>query len=122
MVEVQLHGTSYVVLRNLPGQRLGARAWYWFFRNFATDAFKCSWSDIQPCIGKCAEGVFMVHVDDLLFTGNAKYWRDVFLPTMQEKFSISHNVLDLEGSEIFFLEAPFCEVERWSFGDSRNNS
>ena len=110
VVEVQLHGTSYVVLRNLPGQRLGARAWYWFFRNFATDAFKCSWSDIQPCIGKCAEGVFTVHVDDLLFTGNAKYWRDVFLPTMQEKFSISHNVLDLEGSEISFLKRRFVRL------------
>ena len=110
VVEVQLHGTSYVVLRNLPGQRLGARAWYWFFRNFATDAFKCSWSDIQPCIGKCAEGVFMVHVDDLLFTGNAIYWRDVFLPTMQEKFSISHNVLDLEGSEISFLKRRFVKL------------
>ena len=52
----------------------------------------------------------MVHVDDLLFTGNARYWRDVFLPAMQEKFSISHNTLDLEGSEISFLKRRFVRL------------
>jgi hypothetical protein len=47
---------------------------------------------------------FMLHVDDLLFTGNLVFWRDVFLPTMQQKFSISFNVLGCEGSEIAFLK------------------
>ena len=32
--QVLLHGRSYVLLKNLPGQRLGAKAWYWCLRNF----------------------------------------------------------------------------------------
>ena len=51
------------------------------------------------------KNAFMLHVDDLLFTGNLVFWRDVFnLPTMQQKFSISFNVLGCEGSEIAFLK------------------
>ena len=111
VVVVKLHDTAYVVLRNLPGQRLGAKAWYWHFRNFATETFKCSWSAIQPCIAKCEAGVFMLHVDDLLFTGNAMYWKDVFLPELQKKFSISCNVLGLEGTEISFLKRRIVKLK-----------
>ena len=111
VVAVKLHDTAYVVLRNLPGQRLGAKAWYWHFRNFATETFKCSWGAIQPCIAKCEAGVFMLHVDDLLFTGNAMYWKDVFLPELQKKFSISCNVLGLEGTEISFLKRRIVKLK-----------
>jgi hypothetical protein len=52
VVSVTLHGTEYVVLRNLPGQRLGAKAWYWFFRNFVTDSMQFEWCDVQPCLAK----------------------------------------------------------------------
>jgi hypothetical protein len=69
VVSVTLHGTEYVVLRNLPGQRLGAKAWYWFFRNFVTESMQFEWCDVQPCLAKCGRNVFMLHVDDLLFTG-----------------------------------------------------
>ena len=52
VVSATLHGTEYVVLRNLPGQRLGAKAWYWFFRNFVTDSMQFEWCDVQPCLAK----------------------------------------------------------------------
>ena len=93
VVEVTLHDVQYVVLKNLPGQRMGAKAWYWHFRKYATDALGFTWSPIQPCIAKCAANVFMLHVDDLLFTGKRQYWHDVFLPAMQHKFSVSFSVL-----------------------------
>ena len=82
VVEVTLHGSQYVVLKNLPGQRMGAKAWYWHFRRYATEALGFTWSPIQPCIAKCGANVFMLHVDDLLFTGQRQYWQDVFLPAV----------------------------------------
>ena len=102
---MKLHDVKYVVLKNLPGQRLGAKAWYWYFREYATEAMKFEWSLlIQPCLAKSGTNVFMLHVDDLLFTGSLVFWRDVFLPTMQQKFSISFNVPGCEGSKISFLK------------------
>ena len=46
----------------------------------------------------------MLHVDDLLFTGQRQYWHDVFLPAMQHKFSVSFSVLGDAGTEISFLK------------------
>ena len=108
---LELHNVAYAVLKNLPGQRLGARAWYWHFREFATTTLSFSWSSIQPCIAKCGPNVFMVHVDDLLFIRNFVIWLDVFLPAMQEKFSVSFNVLGGEGTEITFLKRRLVRLQ-----------
>ena len=83
VVSVNLHGTEYVVLRNLPAQRLGAKAWYWYFREYVTSSMNFEWCSVQPCLAKCEGNVFMVHVDDLLFAGSRKFWTQKFLPTMQ---------------------------------------
>ena len=93
VAEVTLHNVQYVVLKNLPGQRMGANSWYWHFRKYSIEALGFSWSSIQPCIAKCGSNVFMLHVDDLLFTGQLAYWRHVFLPAMQQKVSVSFKVL-----------------------------
>ena len=63
----------------MPGQRLGARAWYWFLREYVSESM------------------------GLLFTGSKKFWTETFLPMMQRKFSVSFNVLDGVGSEVNFL-------------------
>ena len=80
VVAVVLAGVEYVVLRNFPGQRLGAKAWYWHFRQYATSALGFEWSAVQPFLARCQENVFMLHVDDLLFTGRRQFWSQVFLP------------------------------------------
>eukprot|EP00435_Cladocopium_sp_Y103_P063886 s153_g25.t1 len=33
-VGVSLYQQRYIIKKNLPGQRLGARAWYWYFREY----------------------------------------------------------------------------------------
>jgi hypothetical protein len=33
LMEVSLYKQKYIIKRNLPGQRLGAKAWYCFFRD-----------------------------------------------------------------------------------------
>jgi hypothetical protein len=77
LVEVSLYNQKYIIKRNLPGQRLGAKAWYWFFREYVTEALQFEWSVEQPCLARCTkDGVhncFMIHVDDLLFTGSSKF-------------------------------------------------
>ena len=40
---------------------------------------------------------FMIHVDDLLFTGSSKFWAATFLPTVTAKFNVSHNELKGDG-------------------------
>ena len=104
VVSVNLHGTEYVVLRNLPGQRLGAKARYWYFREYVTSSMNFEWCSVQPCLAKCKGNVLMVHVDDLLFTGSRKFWTQKFLPTMQQKFSVSYKLLGGTGTEIDFLK------------------
>ena len=69
----------------------------------ATETMQFEWCLMQPCLARKGMNAFMLHVDDPLFTGNLVFWRDVFLPTMQQKFSISFTVLGCEGSEIAFL-------------------
>ena len=88
----------------MPGQRFGARAWYWFFREYVSESMGFEWCAVQPCLAKFGENVFMVHVDDVLFTGSKKFWTETFLPMMQQKFSVSFNVLDGVGSEVNFLK------------------
>lgn len=38
-IELELFGESLVIVKNLPGQRLGAKAWYWHLRNFLSSTF-----------------------------------------------------------------------------------
>ena len=59
-----MDGVEYVVLNKFPGQRLGATAWYWHFRQYATSAL-----GFEPFLARCQGNVFMLHVADLLFTG-----------------------------------------------------
>ena len=42
IVGVSLHGKELVIKRNLPGQYLGAKAWYWYFRNTLPNALSAS--------------------------------------------------------------------------------
>ena len=35
---VSLHNKLYRVKKNVPGQRLGAKMWYWSFRDFSQQA------------------------------------------------------------------------------------
>jgi hypothetical protein len=37
LVMVSLYNQQYIIRRNIPGQRLGAKAWYWHFRKYIID-------------------------------------------------------------------------------------
>ena len=49
-LKIKVGNKSYVVLRNLPGQRQGARSWYQFRRAFLDRTFNVEWCLEQPCL------------------------------------------------------------------------
>ena len=108
LVGVSLYDQQYIIKRNLQGQRLEAKSWYWFFRNYVSETLQFEWSIEQPCLARCTcNGVhncFMIHVDDLLFAGSSEFWSKTFLPAMTAKFNVSHSVLTNDGSSIMFLK------------------
>lgn len=59
-----------------PGQRLGAKAWYWHLRTCVTESLKLEWRNDNCCI--------MVHVD-IMYTGSKDYWEKTFLPTIPKQ-------------------------------------
>ena len=74
-LKVWLNNQWFVVLRNLPGQRLGARAWYWFIREYLTDKMQFEWCSIHPCLARSKDSVILLHVDDILYVGNQSQWK-----------------------------------------------
>ena len=106
VVQVALHGQQYAVRKNLPGQRLGAKAWFMFFKEYVSSVFDLEWCKEQPVLAREKTGkfMFMIHVDDLLFVGDTECWKSHFLPKMQEKFSVSFNEMKGPGSSIMFLK------------------
>ena len=114
LVMVSLYNQQYVIRRNLPGQRLGAKAWYWYFRKYISETLNCSWCVEQPCLAKCtADGIsncFLIHVDDLLFAGSRDFWNNQFLPAVTNKFNVSFSEIKDDGSSIFFLKRQLLKL------------
>ena len=92
---VTLLGKKYWVRKNLPGQRLGAKSWYWHLRHFLSQSMDFRFCIEQPCIAKNDHCAIMVHVDGILFCGDAGYWNNVFLKKFAETFKISHSQLGM---------------------------
>ena len=102
-LKVWFNNQRFVVLRNLPGQRLGARAWYWFIRQYLIDKMQFEWCSIHACLARSKDSVILLHVDDVLYVGNQAQWKE-FKDTLQQRFTISHAVLGGVGSEVSFLK------------------
>ena len=110
-LRVKLSNTNYAVLKNLPGQRLGAKSWYWFFRGFLQDKLDMQFFSVQPCLRRNEHCALAIHVDDVMYFGSKSYWRNTFLPTLMQTFSISQSVLDGIGSSISFLKRKIKRVD-----------
>ena len=66
----------YKVLKNIPGQRIGAKAWYEFLRTYLEKELRFTFDVVNPCWGKKDTDseliCVLVHVDDVMFTGRQK--------------------------------------------------
>ena len=74
VIRVELNSEGYVILKNLPGQRLGARAWYLHLHEFLSMPMNFEWCKKQPCIARSEHCAIVVHVDDILFCGSSSLW------------------------------------------------
>ena len=106
---VTLLNSKYRVRKNLPGQRLGAKAWYMHFRETLSRDFGFEWCVEQPCLARNEHCCIMVHVDDVMFCGDGAYW-DVFLKGLKQRYSISHSQLGNVDTEIQFLKRTLRRV------------
>ena len=113
LVMASLYKQQYIIRRNLPGQRMGAKAWYWLFRQYISNVLNCSWCVAQPCFAKCVnEGIsncFLIHVDDLLFAGSY-FWTSRFLPAVTSKFNVTYTELKGDGSSVSFLKRQIAKL------------
>ena len=103
-LRVQLPFGNLIVLKNLPGQRLGAKCWCWHFRVFLALTFNMEWCPEQPCLCKNSECALMIHVDDVVLCGSTKYWNEVFLKKLGEKYTFNATALGDVGSSISLLK------------------
>ena len=109
-VLVQLQNQNYVIKKNLPGQRLGAKQWFMHLKAFLQKSMSFEFSSVQPCMARTDQGAILIHVDDILFVGRKSFW-NVFLEKMGNEFSVSHECLDGPGTSIKFLRRRITEVE-----------
>ena len=110
---VHLHGQAFVIRKNLPGQRMGAKQWYQHLRDHLATAFGYTFCSEQPCLAKSSFSTFLIHVDDILFVGKQSYWEETFLKGMREKFSVNHSKLEGEGSSVTFLKRKITDMGDW---------
>ena len=87
-----------MVKRSLPGQRVGAKAWVDFFTEYLAEELNYSGFRVDGAICKGWFGrtpIILIHVDDLIFTGDSKYTNEIrriheiFPPKIQDRFDTS---------------------------------
>lgn len=108
-LQIVAGGKRYRVLKNLPGQRLGAKAWYTYFTNFLVEKGFTFHAD-NPCLGKLCEvggSVYvLIHVDDLMFYGDSSEV-EKFIQVLKGKFEISISHMKDVGDEFQFLKRTY---------------
>ena len=110
---VHLHGQAFVIRKNLPGQRMGAKQWYQHLRDHLERTFGYTFCSEQPCLAKSSFSTLLIHEDDILVVGNQSYWEETFLKGMSEKFSVSHSKLEGGGSSITFPQRKITDMGDW---------
>ena len=65
-------------------QKHGAKAWFDLFTQYLTDELNHKFSAECPRLGKFKyKRIILIHVDDLIFTGDSKYINEICLPKIQ---------------------------------------
>ena len=103
----------YKVLKNIPGQRIGAKAWYDFLRSYLENELSFTFNVVNPCLGRKGAGseliCVLVHVDDVMFTGRQKPV-DVFVNKLKEKFDVEISMITKHNDEFSFLKRKYIYV------------
>ena len=103
---VTLQGEQCVINRNLPGQRLGAKQWCLFLKDFLQSSMGFEFSAEQPCLARTAEATILIHVDDILYVGKQDFWRNVFLKCSWPAGGDLERILVMTGTWVAPLRIP----------------
>ena len=101
-LNVNLGGGEFLVKRNLPGQRVGAKPWFDLFTEYLTEELNYKFSTPCPCLGKNEKSIILIHADDLVFTGCSKYISEIFLPKTQDRLDTSVSKIEKVDDEFNF--------------------
>lgn len=98
--------TDYSLGRVLPGQRLGSQLWYEDFSTYLKHELNFCQCGAYPSLLKEAGGrcYLLLHVDDMLISGDAKFIDEKLVPLLQKKYKISSSFIRTVGDELVFLK------------------
>ena len=110
--QVSTASGHFEVKRNLPGQRIGAKAWFEYLTNWLGER-GFIFSQINPCLGRCGqEMMLLIHVDDVMFVGEHDYVVNKFIPDLRQSFEIAEQHLTGMNSSFQFLRRTYVEMEK----------
>ena len=98
--------TDYSLGRVLPGQRLGSQLWYEDFSTYLKNELSFCQCGAYPSLLKESAGrcYLLLHVDDMLISGDAKFIDEKLIPLLQQKYKISSSFIRCVGDELVFLK------------------
>ena len=110
-LRVRVEAGEFIVHKNLPGQRLGAKAWFDHISNFLKEKGNFESCDLNPCLLRNELAMLLIHVDDIMIAGSTYYIEKVFVPMIKEKFEISLALMKTNGDEISFLKRTYRKID-----------
>ena len=94
-----------IIAECLPGQRDGARSWYFFFCDFLEKQLGMECCKEQRSILKVKNanggGCMLLHVDDVLFAMSSNFTHQTFLAVLKQSFKLSVTWVDRKKSGSF---------------------
>ena len=91
---VSINGTSYIILKCLPGQRDASRLWFNYFVGRVQHHVVAVTCKEQPCILRVKDcGVLLLHVDDVLFMGDEAWLRETLIPKLESEFKLTYTII-----------------------------
>ena len=95
---------SHVLGKVLPGQRDGSVLRHRDLTRFLEHEFCIKAFEPYPALLRNEKCCVMIHVDDILLTGEREYVTNVVIPKFKEKYKISYDLVDEPGGELSFLK------------------
>ena len=94
----------FILGKVLPGQRDGSLLWHRDLAGFLKTEFGITPFGPYPSLLRNDKCLVIIHVDDMLFTGDRSYLLDVVLPAFKSRYQVSHEMVDKVGTELSFLK------------------
>ena len=104
-LQVPTASGRFRVLRNLPGEKIGARAWFDHLVAYL-EGKGFTFCVENPCLGKFGDQLrLLIHVDDVMFMGRRRYLEQIFLREITKVFDISESTLTKPQKKDLLFEA-----------------